>query len=315
VRVASEGYECAECARLYPFVFGIPDFRISLPAHFDLSRDTETARVLVESEKDLDFEGLLHLYYRLNPEPGEDLHDKHMAHLAGEEDQARAALELIEESREFLPGEAVLEVGCGVGQYLAVAAERADHVAGVDLCLPFLVLTRKRLGPQALLAAADAGRLPFRDGAFAAVIAADVIEHLADPQQSLAEMGRVLVAGGPLFLSTPNRFSLSPEPHVGLWGVGYLPRRLANRYVLRRRRICYDDVRLLSARSLSRMLHAHFPGRARLLIPALSPRQLQHFPPLKRRLAEAYLALRRVPLLRGVFYCFGPFFQVVAEKR
>ncbi|HYM13796.1 MAG TPA: class I SAM-dependent methyltransferase, partial [Bryobacterales bacterium] len=189
------------------------------------------------------------------------------------------------------------------------------RVAGVDLCLRYLVLARKRLNGRGVVLAAEAERLPFRDGSFAGVIAADVIEHLGDPRRSLAEMGRVLLPGAPLFLSTPNRFSLTPEPHVGLWGVGYLPRRWANRYVQSRRQIFYDDVRLLSAAALARLLRAHFPGPARILIPGLSPRQMEFFPPWKRRLARCYLALRRWPLLRSVFYLFGPFFQVVAVKR
>lgn len=309
-----DGYLCPACGRLYPLVLGIPDFRVSLPAHFDQAKDLELARALAEAEKDLDFDGLLRLCMRLYPKAS-DLQEKHLAHLAGEADQARTALDLIEQRRPLEPADAILEVGCGLGQYLAIAAERVDRVAGVDLCLRYLVLTRKRLHGRGVVLAAEAERLPFRDGGFGGVIAADVIEHLADPQRALAEMGRVLAPGAPLFLSTPNRFSLTPEPHVGLWGVGYLPRRWANGYVRRRRKIFYDDVRLLSAASLGRLLRAHFPGPARILIPGLSPRQMEYFPPLKRRLARCYQVLRRWPLARSVFYLFGPFFQVVAVKR
>jgi len=296
-------------------VLGIPDFRVSALEHFNRAGDLGVARALVEAEHELDFEGLLRLYYKFRPESDPALHDLHMAHLAGEEDQARGALDLIEERRPFGPGEALLEVGCGLGQYLAVAAERVDHVAGVDVSLALLVLARQRIEGRGAVLAAEAEHLPFADGAFAAVIAADVIEHLGDQRRSLREMGRVLLPKGSLFLSTPNRFSLAPEPHVGLWGVGYLPRRWANRYVEWRRRIFYDDVRLLSASSLRRMLGTHFPGTARLLIPGLSSRQLEHFSPLKRRIARLYLVLRRLPVLRGVFYVFGPFFHVIAEKR
>ncbi len=308
-------FECRACRRSYPVVLGIPDFRVDLPAQFDRQSDLQLAALLAEEQNELDFEGLLHLYYRLRPEPSEALHELHLAHVAAEEDQAGLALELIEEEREFEPGEAVLEVGCGFGQYVAAALERADHVAALDLSLAFLVLTRKRLGGQGLLVAAAAERLPFPDHSFAGVIAADVIEHLAEPAEALREIGRVLRPEAPLFLSTPNRFSLTPEPHVGLWGVGFLPRSWANRYVHWRLRIFYDDVRILSSLALRRLLRACFPGPARVLIPGLSARQLEHFRPLKRRLAHLYLALRRVPLARGVFYLFGPFFHVVAVKR
>ncbi len=311
----SDAWRCAVCRRLFPLVFGIPDFRVTLPPHFNRARDIELARALAEAEHDLDFEGLLHLYYKLNPEATDALHETHMAHLAGEEDQARAALELIEERHPLEGSDAVLEVGCGLGQYLAIAAERADRAVGVDLWLPFLILARKRLGGRGIFAAAEAERLPFAGVTFAGVIAADVIEHLADQEQSVAEMARVLKPGGALFLSTPNRFSLTPEPHVGLWGVGFLPRSWANRYVRRRRGIFYDDVRLLSAAALRRLLRRRFPGRASVLLPGLGPRQLKLFSPRKRWLAFVYLALRRTPLVRTVFYLLGPFFHVVAEKQ
>jgi ubiquinone/menaquinone biosynthesis C-methylase UbiE len=310
-----EAYECLACRRAYPVVCGIPDFRLTATPFFDLAGDLATARLLVEEEPLLDFEALLHLYYRLHPEPTDELHETHMAHLAGEQDQAQAALNLVEGNRPFAAGDLVLDVGCGLGQYLTTAADRVEHVVGVDLSLAFLVLARKRLGGRGLLVAAEAERLPFQDGTYAAVIAADVLEHLADQRRSLAEMGRVLLPGGALFLSTPNRYSLTPEPHVALWGVGFLPRTWADRYVRRRRGVSYDRVRLLSSYALRHLLRRTFPGSARLLLPGLSARQLEHFSPFKRRLARAYLMLRRLPLVRNFFYLFGPFFHVVAVKR
>src|SRR5919112_3900489 len=43
---------------------------------------------------------------------------------------------------------------------------------------------------------ADAYRLPFGDGAFDVVLCAEVLEHMHSPAQALAEMRRVLKAGG-----------------------------------------------------------------------------------------------------------------------
>ena len=299
---------------MYPVVCGIPDFRISLPPHFNTATDVETARVLVEEEPLLDFEALLHLYYRLRPEATDEIHELHMAHLAGEEHQAKAALDLLESQRPFAAGDLVLEVGCGFGHHLATAGERVEHVVGADLSLAFLIVARKRLGGRGLLVAAVAEHLPFRDGTYAAVIAADVLEHLADQRRCLEEMGRVLAPGASLFLSTPNRYSLTPEPHVGLWGVGFLPRLWASRYVHRRRGRPYR-IQLLSSYALRQVLRGAFPGSARLVLPGLSAHQLEYFSPLKRRLARAYLLLRRLPLVRSFFYLFGPFFHVVAVKR
>ena len=52
-----------------------------------------------------------------------------------------------------------------------------------------------------------------------------------------------------------------------------------------------------------------------MLIPGLSRRQIEYFPAWKRALALLYLALRRLPVVRNVFYLFGPFFHVLAVKR
>lgn len=49
---------------------------------------------------------------------------------------------------------------------------------------------------------ADVHRLPFADGAFAAVLALNAFEHYRDPRQAAAEIARVLSPGGRLFIHT-----------------------------------------------------------------------------------------------------------------
>ena len=95
----------------------------------------------------------------------------------------------------------------------------------------WLLVARKRLDEEGL--GPRPARLRLRRGLAAratgrsrGVVAGDVIEHVADQAATLAEAYRVLRPGGRLFLASPNRFSLAPEPHVGVWGVGYLPTAL-----------------------------------------------------------------------------------------
>ena len=45
----------------------------------------------------------------------------------------------------------------------------------------------------------------FRDGSFDAVVAFEMIEHVAEHEQVLAEIARVLAPGGILVMSTPER--------------------------------------------------------------------------------------------------------------
>ena len=63
----------------------------------------------------------------------------------------------------------------------------------------------------------------------------------ADQQQLLSKAHRVLAPGGHLYVTTPNGFTLMPEPHVHLWGVGFLPRRFADRCVQFRLGVPYRE--------------------------------------------------------------------------
>jgi ubiquinone/menaquinone biosynthesis C-methylase UbiE len=102
-----------------------------------------------------------------------------------------------------LAGKRVLDVGCGLGGKTVAYAEAKARVTGIDLsekniarCAAF---ARER-GADASFAAGDAGRLPFADGSFDAVIANDSLEHFADPEAALRELARVVGPGGSIFL-------------------------------------------------------------------------------------------------------------------
>ena len=90
----------------------------------------------------------------------------------------------------------VLDVGAGEGQVARLAAScGAATVVGVDPTWAQLEVARRR-GGGPVYARAEAGRLPFPGGAFDAVVACLVFEHINDPDSALAEVGRVLVPGG-----------------------------------------------------------------------------------------------------------------------
>ena len=100
-------------------------------------------------------------------------------------------------AEEHLAGAArVLDVGTGEGQVARLAAERgARAVVGVDPTWAQLVTARRRgRGPG--YARAEAAALPFPDGAFDAVVACLVFEHIEAPDRAIAEVARVLPPGG-----------------------------------------------------------------------------------------------------------------------
>ncbi|HOZ36492.1 MAG TPA: class I SAM-dependent methyltransferase [bacterium] len=59
---------------------------------------------------------------------------------------------------------------------------------------------------------ADAHHLPFADNEFSVVLCAEVLEHLSDPPQAIAEMRRVLKPGGKLILTTRFIFPIHDAP-------------------------------------------------------------------------------------------------------
>jgi SAM-dependent methyltransferase len=100
-------------------------------------------------------------------------------------------------ARECLAGAArVLDVGTGEGQIARlVARDGAPFVVGVDPTSAQLDLARLR-GGTVDYARANADALPFRDGAFDAVVVCLVFEHIARHEPAIAELARVLEDGG-----------------------------------------------------------------------------------------------------------------------
>ncbi|NLH47471.1 MAG: glycosyltransferase [Myxococcales bacterium] len=90
----------------------------------------------------------------------------------------------------------VLDVGSGS----SVFAAQYPGVIAVD-ANPAKLRFLRRYNRRVVLA--DAGRLPFADGAFATVVCSEVIEDNAD-RNLLAEAARVLAAGGSLIVGTPD---------------------------------------------------------------------------------------------------------------
>ena len=159
-----------------------------------------------------------------------------------------------------LEDRAILDVGCGVGMYVRAFRRFSDDVHGVDVDGEKLVEAGQEL-PNLCVSVAEA--LPYADGRFDVVLSHEVIEHVADDRQALAEAVRVLKRpepgrgrpGGRLVVFAPNR--LYPfETHGMFWRgryragniplVNYLPARW-------RARFC-PHVRAYTRRDLSRLL-------------------------------------------------------------
>jgi SAM-dependent methyltransferase len=85
-------------------------------------------------------------------------------------------------------GTTVLDVATGPGVVAQAALARFAEVTAVDQSAPMVAIARSH-GIDARVASADA--LPFDDGAFEAVVAGFLLNHLARPEAVVAELARV----------------------------------------------------------------------------------------------------------------------------
>ena len=100
--------------------------------------------------------------------------------------------------------ESILDVGCGEGVLTHEWAERLGDkpIVGIDLDDPKLRAEwEKRSRPNMELRAEEATSLSFADGEFDMATAIEVLEHVPEPEKTVAEMARV--ARSHLLVSVP----------------------------------------------------------------------------------------------------------------
>ncbi|MBU2551180.1 MAG: methyltransferase domain-containing protein [Proteobacteria bacterium] len=106
-----------------------------------------------------------------------------------------------------LPGERVLDVGCGSGLHLQLFKREGLNPTGIEPSPAMIDLARARLGRQAALYPGRAEDLPFEDNTFDVVCLITCLEFMDDPEAALAEAFRV--ARGRVFVGVLNALSLT----------------------------------------------------------------------------------------------------------
>lgn len=99
------------------------------------------------------------------------------------------------------PGQCLLDIGCGNGDYLRNAGDAGWRAVGIDADDKAVDVARRR-GLDARLGGIDlfAGQVE----CFDAITLSHVLEHLHDPAMFLRDVHRLLKPDGMLFVDTPN---------------------------------------------------------------------------------------------------------------
>jgi SAM-dependent methyltransferase len=92
-------------------------------------------------------------------------------------------------------GTRLLDIGCGAGRALRLAADRGADVTGLDASPALLEIARHRV-PGAEIIQGELQSLPFGDDAFDAVTGFNSFQYAADPVEALREAKRVTAPGG-----------------------------------------------------------------------------------------------------------------------
>lgn len=127
-----------------------------------------------------------------------------------------ANLDIAQRIAQRVTGKDVLELACGPGQLAKAIAPCAHSVVATDYSDGMVRVANQGDIPENLsFAVADATDLPYEDGSFDAVIMANALHIMPEPDEALSEIRRVVRKGG--LLIAPNFVSRESASGRSAW--------------------------------------------------------------------------------------------------
>ncbi len=122
-----------------------------------------------------------------------------------------------------LSGVSLLDIGCGVGDFLLYAKEKGCDITGIEPNNDARKIAEKKLNCK-ILSPEELQNIP--DNAFDVVTMWHVLEHVADLKTEIHHLQRILRKDGRLILALPNHKSYDAEYYKDKWAAYDVPRHL-----------------------------------------------------------------------------------------
>lgn len=117
----------------------------------------------------------------------------------------------------------LLDVGCGNGNFLRVAAMLGMECYGQDFDAGAVESAKRKLGDSCRFWSGDLASSPWSDGYFDCIVLNHVIEHVDTPRDLLKQVGRLLKTDGQLIVTTPNSDGFLAKQYGKAWSGWHEP--------------------------------------------------------------------------------------------